>query len=173
MKNINTIEELVLYIQEFCASLSISNDYLTEDTISEWFKKYDEINKKCYSEYQDWLNGISDKNTQSDFNKGMLEADKELQKICENAINEESLRKIGFYKGLGLDYDIDETGNAIVFKNGLFYFMGSETESIQYSFKLKINSIEKLLNIISVLKHGISSENIPACSQCEKCGYRP
>lgn len=63
MKKINTIEELTLHIQEFCANLSISNDYLTEDTISEWFKKYDEINKKGYSDYQDWLKAISDKNT--------------------------------------------------------------------------------------------------------------
>lgn len=43
MKNINTIEELTLYIQEFCASLSISNDSPSEETVKEWFKKYDEI----------------------------------------------------------------------------------------------------------------------------------
>lgn len=113
----------------------------------------DYLKAKGYSDYNDWLNKISDKNTQRYSNKGMLEADKELWKVLENVITEETLLKIGFYKGLGLDYDIDEKGNVIVFKNGLFSFMGSETENIQYSFNIEINSIEKLLNIIKSIKY--------------------
>lgn len=41
------------------------------------------LKSEGYAEYQDWLNGISNKNIELYFRKGMLEADKELQRVCK------------------------------------------------------------------------------------------
>lgn len=82
-------------------------DYLKAKGFSDladgYFKCSDgtDINKSKITvvEYFNWLEKISDKNTQRDFNKGMLEADKELRKVFENnnnkSINIKTMEKLG------------------------------------------------------------------------------
>lgn len=68
--------------------------------------------------------------------------------------HEEILREIGFYKGYALDYDLDDKGNAIIYKNEKYYLFGSETINENYAFKLNIDhkDFDKLKELIYILK---------------------
>ena len=88
-----------------------------------------------------------------DFHKQMLEANKELQRVCNtNKTIEDELIEIGFYKGMGLDFDLDDKGNAIVYKDKLFYIVGSENSSLNTSLLLKSKTLKEIKKVIEALK---------------------
>jgi len=94
MKKKDKITHLELKVEALTALLGeyMVKDSLKINTVFKGVPPETEIKKRIsteaeHKEYQDWLNGISDKNAERDFNKGMLEADKDLQKVCNNSLN--------------------------------------------------------------------------------------